>query len=161
MLRRNLAVEYGLVNGSLGTVEALVYEGGKVPPDLPEYVLVRFDDYKGPCLPSTDGLFPIIPVSDSWKNSSESYTRRQLPLSLAHAITIHKSQGLTLPKAVVALGESEMQVGLTYVQLSRVSKLTDLLIMGYFHKNRLDAIGKKREAKDLKEFLNKYWPKIN
>lgn len=35
MLRKNLCVEKGLVNGSLGTVKAIVYHSGERPPALP------------------------------------------------------------------------------------------------------------------------------
>ena len=43
-------------------------------------------------------------------------------------MTIHKSQGLTLKKAWVDLGTSERTVGMTYVALSRVKKLEDLIV---------------------------------
>ena len=92
MLRRNIAVELGLVNGSLGTVQAIVYEEGAVPPALPLYVLVKFDSYRGPCL--INDLFPIVPISESSQQilergqTRQSNTRKQLPLSVAHAITV-------------------------------------------------------------------------
>ena len=41
--------------------------------------------------------------------------REQLPLKLAWALTIHKSQGLTLPKAWVNIEKSEQTLGITYV----------------------------------------------
>ena len=43
MLAANLWVEVGLVNGALGTVEAICYEGDQQPPDLPIAVTVKFD----------------------------------------------------------------------------------------------------------------------
>lgn len=43
-------------------------------------------------------------------------------------MTIHKSQGLTLNKAQVDLGKSENTTGMTYVALSRVRNLSDLLV---------------------------------
>lgn len=51
-----------------------------------------------------------------------------MPLKLAWALTIHKSQGLTLKKAWVDLGDSENSLGMTYVALSRVKKLEDLVV---------------------------------
>ena len=36
------------------------------------------------------------------------------------AITVHKSEGLALPQAVIDLGDSEMAAGLSIVALSRV-----------------------------------------
>ncbi|XP_066936565.1 uncharacterized protein [Clytia hemisphaerica] len=57
--------------------------------------------------------------------------RMQIPLKLAWSITIHKSQGLTLDKVVVDLGKKESMDGLTYVALSRVKKLNDMVIESF------------------------------
>ena len=43
MLSANLWVEVGLVNGALGTVEAICYDDNQQPPDLPIAVMVKFD----------------------------------------------------------------------------------------------------------------------
>ncbi|CAN0403944.1 unnamed protein product, partial [Ascophyllum nodosum] len=53
---------------------------------------------------------------------------QQVPLALCWAITMHKSQGQTMDKAVVDLGKSESTAGLTFVCLSRAKRLVDLLI---------------------------------
>ena len=52
--------------------------------------------------------------------SATCHERQQLPLKLAWALTIHKSQCLTLPKAVIDLGKSERTPGISYVAISRV-----------------------------------------
>ena len=51
-----------------------------------------------------------------------------LQLRLCWAITIHKSQGLTLDKAVIDLGPKEACTGLTFVCLSRAKTLVDLMV---------------------------------
>ena len=56
------------------------------------------------------------------------YQQVQVPLALCWAITMHKSQGQTMDKAVVDLGKSESTAGLTFVCLSRAKRLVDLLI---------------------------------
>ena len=101
MLTSNFWVEVGLVNGAMGTIQAICYHTGG-PPDLPTAVMVHFDHYSGPTL--HDGTVPITPVRRTWSLSGIQCSRLQLPLKLAWAVTIHKSQGLTLSKAVIDVG---------------------------------------------------------
>ena len=54
--------------------------------------------------------------------------RIQFAMKLAYAITIHKLQGLTCKKLKVDIGTTEQTSGLTYVALSRVKKLEDLML---------------------------------
>ena len=53
---------------------------------------------------------------------------KQLPLTLAWALTIHKSQAMTLEKAWINIGKKESTLGLTYVGISRVRNLSSLII---------------------------------
>ena len=50
----------------------------------------------------------------------QTHPRRQFPLILAWAITVHKSQGLTLARATFNPGEDESHCGVTFVALTRV-----------------------------------------
>jgi ATP-dependent exoDNAse (exonuclease V) alpha subunit len=50
----------------------------------------------------------------------------QFPVKLAWAITIHKSQGLTLDKCCVDLGKGAFSHGQSYVAISRVRNIADI-----------------------------------
>ena len=52
----------------------------------------------------------------------------QLPLKLAWAVTIHKSQGKTFEKAIIDLGNGAFTHGQTYVALSRCTKLEGIYL---------------------------------
>ena len=53
---------------------------------------------------------------------------KQLPLKLAWAVTIHKSQGLTFDRAIIDAGRS-FEAGQVYVALSRVRSLDGVFLM--------------------------------
>eukprot|EP00919_Chromeraceae_sp_WS-2016_P025958 GHVR01061374.1.p1 GENE.GHVR01061374.1~~GHVR01061374.1.p1 ORF type:complete len:328 (-),score=28.44 GHVR01061374.1:347-1330(-) len=125
MLTRNNASSFGLVNGSFGYLRGLVYTPHESHHHTlpPRYALVDFDTYKGPQFFKTPGRerWVTIPCSDSQFGdvSHAENNRNQLPLMLAWAFTIHKSQGSTLVLYKLDLGTYESQPGLAYVALSR------------------------------------------
>jgi len=152
----NLWQEVGLVNGARGTVVEIVYP--TVPPAAPPaatpaqpaFVLVCFDDYPGPSF--KDGaafanVFANSPYTVTWSEGGGSgggvnrhCSRVQLPLQLCWAVTIHKSQGKTLDKAVIDIGEKEFSAGLTFVAFSRLRHIMHLLLEPVDF-TRLESIG--------------------
>ena len=148
MLTSNLWVEVGLVNGAMGTVEAICYKD-TTPPHLTVAVMVRFDHYTGPTV--HDGTVPITPIRHSWSSSGGQCSHLQLPLKLAWAVTIHKCQGLTLDKVVIDIGKKEFSCGLTFVACSRVRKLRNTLFMPPFPLQRLKSIANSRRLQERKE----------
>ena len=103
MLTKNLYQQVGLVNGIRGEVVELVYTDDAPPPKLPLYVVVKFRGYSGGEWSSQEryrGCVPISPVDTTWQDGG-TQVRTQLPLRLCWAITMHKSQGQTLDKAVI------------------------------------------------------------
>lgn len=129
MLTRNVWVEAGLCNGTMGFVKHVIYKASEKPPALPIALVVFFEDY---CGPDFDCRFkqciPIVPVVSELIVDSTTLERVQVPLKLSWAISIHKSQGLTLEKATVDIGTTEKVCGLAYVALSRLRKLESVLV---------------------------------
>ena len=73
----------------------------------------------------------MIVYPEEWKyedNDTVRATISQVPLRLAWAITIHKSQGMTLDAAEMDLGDT-FEPGMGYVALSRVRSLHGLKLM--------------------------------
>jgi len=66
-----------------------------------------------------------------------------LPLKLAWTVTIHKAQGLTLNKVAVDIGKKEFCAGLTFVAISCVKCLSDILFNPPFSFERLRNLAKK------------------
>ncbi len=53
---------------------------------------------------------------------------KQIPLNLAWAITIHKSQGLTFDRAIIDIGSGAFACGQSYVALSRCRTLEGIIL---------------------------------
>jgi ATP-dependent exoDNAse (exonuclease V) alpha subunit len=102
MLRRNLNVRKGLVNGATGTICKFKFNQSTVWIDC--------------C------------TVDFYGKNHRRVIRRMLPLILSWANTIHKFQGTTVNKCVIDLGPGLFAKGMAYVAISRVRTLNGLAI---------------------------------
>jgi ATP-dependent exoDNAse (exonuclease V) alpha subunit len=94
-------------------------------------IVVGFEKEEGWPIVKTYSDKTIIVLPEEWKyedNGTVRATIKQIPLRLAWAITIHKSQGMTLDAAEIDLGDA-FEPGMGYVALSRVRSLTGLKLM--------------------------------
>ena len=153
ILTTNLWTTAGLVNGALETVQDILYREDQGPPFLPIAIHISFDKYTGPVITSSEGIkvVPIAPIQRSWEGKVGSLcTRMQVPIRLAWAVTVHKSQGLTLDKAVIDIGNNEFTAGLTFVAVSRVRELEDIIFKP-FNFERLQRIKECKRIRERKE----------
>ena len=66
---------------------------------LPDAVMVEFHNYTGPVfIPENPKIVPIFPVERKIDCSCNGCRRKQIPLQLGWASTIHKCQGMTIGK---------------------------------------------------------------
>lgn len=94
-------------------------------------VIEKFETGTGwPIVRTFDGEL-VTAAPEEWQVEENGTVRaflRQVPLRLAWAITIHKSQGMTLDAAEMDLGDA-FEPGMGYVALSRVRSLAGLKLM--------------------------------
>ncbi|MEG6509431.1 AAA family ATPase [Methyloligella sp. 2.7D] len=94
--------------------------------------IVDFEPEHGyPVVRARDGR-QIVAEPAKWKieeNGKERASLTQLPLRLAWAMTVHKSQGMSLDAAVIDLSRA-FEYGQGYVALSRLRGLSGLHLLG-------------------------------
>jgi ATP-dependent DNA helicase PIF1 len=109
----NLGGELQIANGSQG-------------------VVVSFNQKNLPYVKFNNIEEPILIDYYIWKSEfNKRVGLMQLPLIYSWAITIHKSQGLTLENAIIDIGSNIFADGQTYVALSRVKSLNGLYLTSF------------------------------
>lgn len=158
MLLKNINLSTGLVNGARGIITR--YSDG--------FPVVQFKN-----------KVEYIAKPEKWiikTPTGNLLTRKQVPLKLAWAFSIHKSQGLTLDCLEMSLSKV-FEAGQAYVALSRAQSLDSLRILDFdakqvyadptvlqfyrsFRRSIMDgpeyiALGGKKQKTDVKKTISK------
>jgi ATP-dependent DNA helicase PIF1 len=104
-------IESSLVNGSQGVVIDII-------DDIP---LVKFHN----------GITKSMDFHCWESDEIPGLCIKQIPLILSWAITIHKSQGVTLDNAIIDAGSTIFEYGQVYVAFSRVKTLDGILLKDF------------------------------
>lgn len=116
MCLANLDTDAGVCNGSQGIVVDFVSNAQNV---------------KCPMVKFLNGVVMMIQPRVYQHGDYPKFGVVQLPLRLAWAFTIHKSQGVTLDIAEIDIGSSVFEFGQTYVALSRIRSLNGLYLSNF------------------------------
>ncbi|XP_029661949.1 uncharacterized protein LOC115234770 [Formica exsecta] len=120
MVRRNIDVSLGLVNGTIGTITSIIRSA--IDNEVEKIKIIV-----------SSGIEHIIErLNVKFEVMDRAFViRKQFPICLSYGMTIHKSQGLSLKHAVVEAGNSIFSCGQVYVALSRVTTLSGLHLINF------------------------------
>jgi len=115
----NYDVSKKLANGRMGKIIAIRRVDGE--PDFVDDTIVidNIDDYIVVVKDMDEVIHEIRPFTSSNHTRKFTCSRHQFPFRLAWAISIHRSQGMSLDAAIIDIGSSFCD-GQSYVALSRV-----------------------------------------
>jgi ATP-dependent DNA helicase PIF1 len=106
---RNISVENSLVNGTRGVIKHLDDE------------FIVISDVEG-------NIHKINYYTDTYNNNSKSFIYH-MPVRICYALSIHKSQGMTIDALEIDMGPNIFTCGQSYTALSRAKKLSSIKII--------------------------------
>ena len=105
----NISQEMGIVNGTRGVVKKCTLDG--------------------PIISCIDGKEILIPYLTITNEDDKNIWFKCVPVKLAWALTIHKSQGMTLDAVMLDLGDGIFEYGQAYTALSRARDMCSVRLM--------------------------------
>ncbi len=120
MMLKNSLQKQGIINGSIGIITGFTHKE--------KHPIVSFNNGEKCIITPEEWSVEIFNEEKQIKEVTG--TIKQIPLTLAWAITIHKSQGMTLDNILCDLSKIFAE-GQAYVALSRVRSLDGLYLKGF------------------------------
>lgn len=152
ILTQNYIVSNRIVNGCIGMVQQINYTIDEIGHRHAHSCIIQNENIRSSSLPHLQD-HKIVALEDDilmtfnhpHSNTRCSFNRTQLPIMPAFSLTSHKSQGITLPSAIINL-ESCISMEAAYVMLSRVKNSNHIRILRPFHKTKICT----RPSEDLR-----------
>ncbi|CUA73486.1 hypothetical protein RSOLAG22IIIB_05336 [Rhizoctonia solani] len=165
MVTSNVETDLDVANGARGTVVEIFLHPNEPPFDsgasvvtlskLPSHILVKMDRTRATKLPGlSDNVLPILPVSKNFRvvlpiqqadgsvaDIPRTIHRLQFPITPAYAFTDYRSQGQTIPAAIIDIATpptgSALSLYNLYVALSRCAGRDNIRILRDFDEKLL------------------------
>jgi ATP-dependent DNA helicase PIF1 len=115
MVIRNISIDNKLFNGTRGVVVELK--------DKSVVIKDTYDNYHE--------ISYYIDINKNIKNQHKNLQISFIPLKLAYAISIHKSQGASIDNLEIDIGEDVFTTGQLYTALSRATNIDNLKLINF------------------------------
>jgi ATP-dependent DNA helicase PIF1 len=115
IVTRNIDISEGIVNGMRGVVKKL----------FSDFVIIKDVDGN---LHNITYYKDVIDKTDRADKTAKSYISH-MPLKVSYALSIHKSQGMTIDALEIDLGENIFTCGQAYTALSRAKSLKNIKVI--------------------------------
>jgi ATP-dependent DNA helicase PIF1 len=123
ILIRNLSIQDGLVNGAKGFIADFIDVYDPLFGRVMSLPLVQFTN-------GSQHVIGYVEFTAPFKFNDTHLVRRQVPLKLGWALTVHKSQGMTLDRVDIDIRRA-FAPGHAYVAISRVKQLAGLNLINF------------------------------